>query len=414
MVTATLIKRARARRKDGEKGVALLVVLVVIAILTATLATFQYETYVDLTTAIRARDELRAHYAARSSIQLSRLLLALQPTVDKAVKQFGSAIGLTELPLWKYSKFLLAAFQEGGEQGGGALALLGLDLTTAKGLGLGVTTSDVWIASEDGKINVNAAYSLDETPKKALAGVLAALIVDPRYNYLFEYPDASGQVIDRNEVVRAIIDFIDPDATLYGTPSSAEDYRYDQLADPYWIKNNKLDTLEELHLVRGVNDDFMELFGSALTVYGSDPSGASTVNINDADAVMIKALIRQYAQNEADPMLQATSQDAFDALVDATVNWRDLTPFKDGKAFQKFVKNPVTLTLEADPRAPQLTGVALKDDVQKAIRTTRSVFRIVAAAEVGRVRRRIETVIDTRLVNSETGEQGVLVYWHEE
>src|SRR5205823_4233159 len=130
----------------------------------------------------------------------------------------------------------------------------------------------------------------------AIAGAVAALISDPRFNYLFEYPDANGQIIDRIEVVRAIIDFIDPDPTLYGTPSSAEDYRYDQLVDPYYIKNNKLDTLEELHLVKGVGDEFMELFGSALTVYGSDPAGASTVNLNDADAVLIKALIRQYAK----------------------------------------------------------------------------------------------------------------------
>jgi hypothetical protein len=158
----------------------------------------------------------------------------------------------------------------------------------------------------------------------------------------------------------------------------------------------------------------MELFGSALTVYGSDPAGATTINVNDADAVMIKALLRQYAKNEADPLLQQTGAPQLDALVDAVVNWRDLSGFKDAPSFVKFVKEPVKLTLDADPRAPTLVGMELKDDVKKAVRFTRSVFKIVSVVTVGKVRRRIEAVVDQRLVNFDTGEQGVLVYWREE
>ena len=48
-------------------------------------------------------------------------------------------------------------------------------------------------------------------------------------------------------------------------PAWRTGYRYDQLEDPYRARNHKYDSVDEIHLARGVGDAFMEAFGTALT-----------------------------------------------------------------------------------------------------------------------------------------------------
>ena len=56
-----------------------------------------------------------------------------------------------------------------------------------------------------------------------------------------------------------------------GVSGSGEDYRYDDRADRYRAHNDLYDTLEEVKMVRGVTDGFMEAFQPHLTVYqGAD------------------------------------------------------------------------------------------------------------------------------------------------
>jgi general secretion pathway protein K len=57
----------------NEKGVALVLVLVVIALLVSLLVDFTYTMQVDVTLAANQRDEVKALYAARSGVELARL-----------------------------------------------------------------------------------------------------------------------------------------------------------------------------------------------------------------------------------------------------------------------------------------------------------------------------------------------------
>src|SRR5207244_909346 len=49
------------------------------------------------------------------------------------------------------------------------------------------------------------------------------------------------------------------------------------LKDNYWPKNNQLDTVGELRLVRGVDDRLWSLFGNTFTVYGGCKTNLSAV-----------------------------------------------------------------------------------------------------------------------------------------
>ncbi len=65
-----------------ERGVAMLIAVVAIAVLTAVATEFAYNSRVELQLATNQRDEIRAYYLARSGIGLSRLLLRFQKQLD--------------------------------------------------------------------------------------------------------------------------------------------------------------------------------------------------------------------------------------------------------------------------------------------------------------------------------------------
>ena len=74
------------RRRQGKgvetRGVALILVLTTIAILTSIGVDFSYGSRVSLRLAENSRDELRAYYLAKSAVNLSRLLLYFQRQID--------------------------------------------------------------------------------------------------------------------------------------------------------------------------------------------------------------------------------------------------------------------------------------------------------------------------------------------
>src|SRR5512137_608507 len=86
------------RRRRKERGVALILVLGAITVLTVMLTEFQDDTSADLATAVADRDALKAEYLAKSGIELSRLLLAAEPTVQQAIKMSPFGLFLGRIP----------------------------------------------------------------------------------------------------------------------------------------------------------------------------------------------------------------------------------------------------------------------------------------------------------------------------
>ena len=84
--------------RNRQRGVALLLVLTWIALMVALVGQFTYGTNVDAAQAANARDELRAHYLAKSSVNLGRMLIKIQkqfidPVMGQAQKLLGAAMG---------------------------------------------------------------------------------------------------------------------------------------------------------------------------------------------------------------------------------------------------------------------------------------------------------------------------------
>jgi general secretion pathway protein K len=137
---------------------------------------------------------------------------------------------------------------------------------------LGDSTYSFSITDESGKININTLTDAN--------GIIL--------NNLLVNLGISGE--DASTIVDSILDWKDADDLhrLHG----AEDTYYQALPVPYKAKNGKLDTLEELLLVRGMTPEI--LFGSGsrpglinfLTVYSKGPA----INLNAAVKEVLMAL----------------------------------------------------------------------------------------------------------------------------
>lgn len=282
---------AQRRRRRKQRGIALLAVTTAIAITLVMTTQFSTTTNIDMLAAANYRDQMRAHFLARSAINLSELVIRLQQRIDN-VKELSGAVQITD-----FADQVLLAFCGGPEE---VQAAIGFNSSQAKGLGADVGTCGVvgQITTEDDKLNLNCAANA--TSQATLKSAIDALIYFPAYDPVFEEADAENWRRDRAQQVAALLDYIDPDSMRLQERGTTEDYGYESLKDDYRAKNNLLDTLGEAKLARGVDDRFWTLFGHAFTVYGACKTNLSALS----NAQLIAAILYLSAKNPTDPMLQ--------------------------------------------------------------------------------------------------------------
>ena len=316
------IKRRKSRAK--ERGIALIMVMGAIAILTVMLAEFQDETSAELAAATAIRDSIQAEYTAKSAINLSRLLIASEPSMRKSIAPLFMLMKRNppQLPLWEFSDRLLGVFND-PESSAGSAASLGIDPTQGKNLGLPNGAWELSIVDEDSKINFNLGAA-NEIAHIRLAKEIMGLLAPIQYDPLFTQKDGSGQYNDRYQTCAAIVDWADVDEngfncntqqTTAAQSAGIEDNYYSlMLPKAYRRKNAPYDSLAELHMVRGVNEDFWATF---IDPSPEDPKkrvatiwGQGAVNVNTANAQTLLAVVCAGAKIDAplcnDPMQQAT------------------------------------------------------------------------------------------------------------
>jgi general secretion pathway protein K len=297
------------RARTSERGAALLVVVVAVAILTALAAEVAFTARVRLQLAADARDELRASWLARSGVETARLVLALQQQVDAAAG--GAAGGIPGIPgvaqpaagsnpmpalrIWALvpvSSGLVTGLLGGGSPPERPANAPGAPTDGAPPLArFGDFDGAFQAEIDDEGAKVNAQFDAWVTSGRLGPQVLALyqLVCDPRWDPLFDREDAHGQRVTRQDLLVYLKDFVDDDeassALVASFPGAAclmqvpdnpfengfgdENAPYDRGPgeERYRAKNARLDSLEELHLVAGVSDAFMGAFGDRLTVY---------------------------------------------------------------------------------------------------------------------------------------------------
>lgn len=417
----TARRRFGRSRRDKQRGMALVLVLGALTIMTIMLTEFQDETSAELGSALSERDSVKAEYAAKSAINLARLLIAAEPTVRKSIAplmmMMNQGAPPAQIPVWVFASQILGAFNDVA----GAADFQGLtnvNLSAGKNLGMKGAGFQLKIVDEDSKINVNTAARASTFANVQLGGQLMGLMVGPQYDPLFKTRDARGNFSDRLSICSAIIDWTDLDqetfqcmsptaTTATAQSSAAEDSYYELLKQPYSRKNAAFDSLEELRLVRGVTDDFWSTFVDPdpdnpdkrlLTVWGQ-----GKINVNTANARTIYALICDGEMAPLSPMcadpLEATKFLTVMGMMRGLLAGAPL--FGSPQVFMRALEGRLPML------APLMDAFKLKpvlwkskDNAAKVMSTESQVFSIYATGYVKAGKRetrvRIHEVVDFR------------------
>lgn len=265
------------RRNRNDEGVALLLALLFIALLTVLVVEYAYETQVDIALVEANLTDYQALIAAKSAIAVGRSLLTadlLAPPGTAAEDRGGVSSSTAR------SSGSDSGAGEGGTQGGAQYD--SLDEAWAYGVPferLNNATMQCSIDDEFGKININALVDpRRQEPNETLEQAL---------RFLFEQRGAEEDPTD------AIIDWIDADDDP--RPEGAEAEFYQSLATPYPCKNAPMNSVEELLLVRGMTpelyfgrpDEQQLPLSELLTVHGHRNG---RINVNTAEPEVLTAI----------------------------------------------------------------------------------------------------------------------------
>jgi len=424
----------------GQMGIAVLMVLVCLAMLAPFTASFNYQSRVDWQSAINVRDEVAARQVQRGAMQLSLLLFEIQRMVFNQ-KQFRDFMGNWDIT--QVAPYLMSVFgTEDGAEGLGALT--GFDTSAFGELAIEGGSFEYRVYAESGKINVNclakqpAKPGARNNPAGRTVESLEALMLPTIYNPLFEEEKADGQYYTRAQILAGMADYIDDDTQRFDlvklrSTSGSERYRYSELHDPYQARNGLLDSVEELHLIEGIDDDWMAAFSHELTTYGE-----CKVNLNFASAEQLALVIRHSVQNQFRDKVEGENfLLKVMPLANYVVEMREFSLFQDLKGFKELVEKPDQFisplaALGGDvednrnlPRIPEGIGVLVNppnkdsDEGSGGLSEVATVkpertYTIEVITEVGAVTKRLTATYDMQYSRSQTQGKGAWLYIRED
>lgn len=438
-----LRKGARRRGKKGGRndlGIAVVMVLICLAILLPFTATFNYNARVDYQSAINHADEIKARNVNRGAMQLSELLFMLQRDVFNQ-KQFIEFVG--RMDITQVAPYLMSIF--GTSDGAEALgSFVGMDTSALSDLSLGegAGSFEYRLEAESGKININCLAMTEgegnaPPPQSRVVQTFEAIMQPSIYDSIFEEEKLDGNRYTRQEVLTAMVDYIDADIKRYDlarlkSGGTGENYRYTELYDAYEPRNARLDSIEELHLVEGVDDDIMAAFSHFLTTYGD-----CKVNLNFASPEQIAFVLKHAVagkdrwKTEGDNFLTMTMPLANFVAETREFNtlFKKLDEVKELVAKPDEFVNPLTLLGDDPasqdtnmPRVPEGLGVRVNggsDDQgnkwgglkEVATVAPERIYRVEIITEVGSVRKRTTGVYDVQYARNQSQGKGAWLYY---
>ena len=236
------------RRRD-ESGIALLVVLLAITLLTIVVIEFTDAAQVETHQAFSTRNALQATYLARSGVNVGEALLML----DAQLAAMGAAPHADTLDDYWAKPY--------------------------PPLPIGDGTAVIRVRDEARFLNLNDMFSggsLQKDRKAVFDRLFTSLGIDPL-------------------VMPAIVDWMDEDSVPGVTPPGAEQPYYLGLQIPRRVRNGPLLTLRELLLVRGMTPAILARLEPFVTVL---PADRFRVNINTADPLVLRALSAELWENQ--------------------------------------------------------------------------------------------------------------------
>jgi general secretion pathway protein K len=252
--------------KKSERGVALLVTMMALALMTLLVMDFTTSASLGYRSAAGQANELRAEYLARSAVSVGLSLLSTDAKLDALAKTPHD--GLDEPWAQPYPPLPL---------GGGI--------------------TQVSIIDEARKLDINMLIN----PRNGQPNPEYAAIIERLFTNIGVSP----------ALIPAIVDWLDPDSIE--SPGGAEADYYLRLIPPYEPRNGPMPTIGDLRMIRGVDDATFFRLQQFLTA-APEPR----VNINTAPPEVIAALVPQLSSDTSmvKQIVQARSVQPFLMVTD--------------------------------------------------------------------------------------------------
>jgi hypothetical protein len=386
----------------SNRGVALIMVLVITTVMSAIAADLSNGSKVNLSAAANARDQLQAYFHARSAVELELFVLRFQGQLKGVLENF------VPIPLFEMSGYLISSDTMKGILDRGETPSDERPKERKSDEPFGDFDGSFWIeevVDENRKVNLNMDSGTACNPMHLL---LAAVIDDPKYDVLFEgLGESRDPIRNRLEIIANITDWVDGNENLdpvcaitgdMNPGQTAEDNRYERL--PYNVryepKNGQMTSLAELRMVPGVNDAFMRLFAKYFTVW-SDKKG---ISMKTADDFMVRAVVRAIMRAPATP----ADEEKFQKFMEERMLRMALPPPLNKMTQQMFTELLDAAQIAYDPA--KLTDLISKEMIR--FDDISSVYRITA---MGRVHETTSTITVVWRDDRSTGE---IWYWREE
>jgi general secretion pathway protein K len=428
----------KPRRKNS--GIALLMVLASLAIMSSLIVEFAYNSNVTYNLALNEKDRLQAYYLAESGLNFSKLILKFDKEARKLAGEASSKLGKTIQiqPLYEMiplnSEVLRGlAQQEGGTPGDGggesaeapagtpsasggpAQSLGGFNLKGAESFLSFEGNFSSEITEEEAKLNLNAFFSLSPTQKSydRLKNTLYHLLLSDDFKGLFEDRFRGAKDLAQN-----IADYIDKDDSqneIGGQDRGREGVGANGLVK---MKNGKLLTLEELTMVPGMTEEIFQKLKPYVTIYSPDEK----IYVCRAKDPLVKAMIIAYSETNPDKMepIREDNTDLLTKATDAVLNScpdtqamanevdKALGVTQPGSESTSSTSSTTTLT-GATSGTPGTTpsGASFSD----MVKNENKIFTVIGIGTVGETEVRLKTVLDTSSPNPNRWTQ---LYWRVE
>ncbi len=242
--------------RADERGVALLLALLVLTILTALILEFDAEARREYRAAAAFRDDYKAGMLIRAAVQAARAVLLQDLLRERMTGQkYDGPTDIWAMPIKNYA------------------------------IGDGFLTAQ--IQDETGKFNLNDLASISGGDIQQKKKILRA-------KRLFELLRINPNLVD------ALIDWMDQDEVPQ--PAGAESLYYQSLRPPYRSANSPLLGLGDLRLIKGFTPEIIELISPYVTVFPQE--GGAPMNINTADPIVLQTLDPSVTQSVALEIVQ--------------------------------------------------------------------------------------------------------------
>ncbi len=413
--SALLRERKGRSGRSSRAGVALLLTISIVALLTVVVTELSYSASVRIQMAANARDEAKAEALAHAGVQFYRLVLVASKqlegqmeVINQQMQGMGmdlSSLGIGGTQLWQFVPTVSSSFVRmliGSGSGDDAmLAALGDEAGGPNEVDADFERNPLketflqfdgdftaTVSDEDrmlgvGDMQANDAEGLQTNPNALRLAALMSGEDDLAYLRDINY--------EKWELIGNLVDWTDADDNqIY--KGGRESGLYERLDSPYLPKNAPFDTLDEIRLVDGWHlEGVWERFGKHLSIYGG-----GKVNVNTASRPVLGALFRAYIQ----PVPTDYTLDLIFENLQLYRTGGDPSNPGSGSPFFFSEEQFVQWLQTAAPGT-------VDEQISGAITTKSNVFRVKSTGEVGKATVTIEVVYDFS-----SAATGKVLYWN--